>query len=188
MIVNARQVEGVLGPVAGFEDHPVERVVPKGGDQAQSEVGLVVVERPADRDPEVVEVGVDGPGPGGFVGAAEPTGGFVGETGEVLGVAAGELVASPGDAGAFGAVLAQGLQQAVAGAALPVEGLDHGLVDEHIQQVQNVEVVGADLASDRGRAGQVESAGENRQPVEQALLVRRQQVVAPATPARSVAW
>ena len=75
---------------------------------------------------------------------------------------------------AIPAELAQCLEQPVP-RFVEVDDLHHRVVDESEEQIRRVAV-------DRAHAvdgGQVEAAGEDREPVEQALLVRAQQVVGP---------
>ena len=74
---------------------------------------------------------------------------------------------------AFLAVLAERLQQPVAGAGTVTVGDDHRLVDQGGQQIADVERVDRVVGADRLGAVEVEPAGEDRQAVEQGPLLRR---------------
>ena len=73
--------------------------------------------------------------------------------------------------------LADGLEEAVAGAGGGVVGDDERLPDQRVEMPEHVDVVGA--VDDRADARQVEAAGEDRRQAEQLPLVVGQQVVRP---------
>ena len=153
-------------PVAGS----IRDSAASDADDAQGEadvVGVVAVERPVHRGPEVVELRTL-PGPPGELVAAEEAGsGFLGPVGEVLGVATTPPVGVAVLVEAFAGVLAQGFEHLVAGRA--VRGLfgdDHRLRHQLGERVEHIPGLDPVAGHDRLRRRGVEAAGEHAEPVE----------------------
>jgi hypothetical protein len=126
-----------------------------------------VSESPDDGRAQIVQVGQQPLPPGQFVAAAQAPAHLSREGSEVPGVAAPPPVGMAVFVEPFPAVLAQGLQQLVAG-VLSRAGLGHhhGLGHQPAHRVDDVPVLDT-LAGDHGaRRGQGEPAGEHGQAVE----------------------
>jgi hypothetical protein len=75
--------------------------------------------------------------------------------------------------------LAERLEEPVPRGRPDVERKHHRLVDQAIEQVHHVELIDAIAGTDRLDALQVETPAEHREPVEQRLLLARQEVIRP---------
>ena len=79
----------------------------------------------------------------------------------------------------FGGVLADHLQQPVAGGAVAFVALHERLRHQRREKLDRVELVGADPGRDRDRAVEVEATHAHREPIEQRPLVAGKEVVGP---------
>jgi hypothetical protein len=129
--------------------------------------------------PQVRAIGVQPGEPGPLVGPGQVRGGRLGDGQEVPAVGRGDgrLVAGLGEA--FGAELADSLQQPVTQSSPGGLGHHQALVHQGAEKIGDVEHLDVDRAADRFGGVQVEAIGEGRQAAEQRLLRAVQQRVGP---------
>ena len=136
-------------------------------------------ERPADRYPDVVKVGVEGLGPFHFVRTAQTLSGPFDEVGVVSGVAGGQLIGDPSSGDVIRAIVAHGLKQPISGHAAGIELLDHGLVYQCGEDIEHIKVIRVEFGGHRDSPGQVEATGKDRQAIEEVLFVGGEELVTP---------
>ena len=146
---------------------------PEPSHQSQRE-REIVLEREVHRDPDVVVVRRHALDPLLLVGAVPQVGiGALRKRREELGVALPELVGLAGPLELGGRELADRLQHPVTRATRRLASADEALVDERLQRV------GVRRADGLGRLVRA-TACEHREPYEEPLLLRREEVVRPA--------
>ena len=176
-------LERTDGPRADPRGPPHRRLVEERRNDTEPEarVALVVtVERPGDRHAQIVEVVEQAVTPCDLVGTQQRRARILGEGRVVLGVASPPVVGRARLVELFPGVLAQRLEQVVAGRAVvrPLRD-DHRFRDEVRQRVEHVEALDAVAADDCRRRVAVERAGEHTEAVEDEALAFGEQLVGP---------
>ena len=173
-------VEREVVPLVGFADaHRDPPVDPEPTDQGDQQIGPVVIARPAERGADVVQLGVEAGGRLRAVAASERRGGGLDEGAEVLRVAGAETSGVVELGQPLPRVLAQRVEESVAGTGGGVVGDDHRLRHQAGEMAEHVVRFDACSAGDRVGRVEGESAGEHRQAAEHQPLHRVQQVIRP---------
>ena len=145
-------------------------------DDAQGPVDVTGGGRPLERRPQVVEVGADDGHPAGLVRTPDRPCGLLDHPGEVVGMVVSRHFGPTGGGEPLRAVLAEGRQH---GVAAPLRGTDHRLVDQLVDVVEHVQLVGVHATTHAGGGVDGEPTGEHRQRLEEPLAALVEQVVGP---------
>jgi hypothetical protein len=175
----AGEIEGGVGPREELVADAPPRVLAQRDDEPQGTVDVAARDCDRVRFAHVVERGVELLCPAGLVGAVEPGRGLLREVDVHVGVRPVDPRGLRPGREALAPELAQGLELPVAGTRAGVLGDQHRLVDEHAEELGHVDVVDAMTDAHAFGTLEVERAREHRDPLEQPLLRRREQVVGP---------
>ena len=159
----------------------------QGDGQPEAQLGLARVREVGERGAHVVALSLEDREPGCLPLAGQLGLGLLGQLEAPFGVRPPQEIAGAGLAEALGAVLPNRLEQAVPHLTVALLGDDEGCVHEPLEQLKRKLVVSVQAHAPGGR--ERKAGGEDGQPTEEPLLVRRQELVAPVhrLPERPVA-
>ena len=173
------EFEDLVGPLTQLEAKSDRGEEAQCSQQLAGPCDVAGGRRPLQGRPEVVPLGFEGVHPVGVAAALGLSARARCRGQVVVEVPVPQRGQLAGLGQAFLAVLAEGLQQPVAGAGTVTVGVDHRLVDKGGQQVADVGRVDRVVGADRLGAVQVEPAGEDRQAVEEGPLLPGEELMGP---------